>query len=102
MPQVRPLPFSQRCLILAQECRARAQTFQNERTRIQMFEIADDYERKAQQAESIEVSLRRVREREASFLEAVEAALRKVDPGDASLSQGATPLTDPSGSSAVL
>ena len=71
MPQVRPLPFSQRCLILAQECRARAQTFQNEQTRIQMFELADDYERKAQQAESIEVSLRRMRERDASFLKTV-------------------------------
>ena len=85
MPQVRPLPFSQRCLILAQECRARAQTFQNERTRIQMFELADDYERKAQQAESIEVSLQRMRERDASFLEAVEAALRNTDPSGASL-----------------
>jgi hypothetical protein len=85
MPQVHPLPFSQRCRILAQECRARAQSFQNEQTRIPMLQLADDYERKAQQAERIEVSLRRTRERDALFLQAVEAALQNVSHSDASL-----------------
>ena len=50
-----------------------------------MLQLADDYERKAQQAERIEVSLRQMRERDALFLEAVEATLRNVSHGDASL-----------------
>jgi hypothetical protein len=54
----RPLPFSERCRILAQECRVRAESFQNETSRLQMLQLADDYERKALQAADIEVSLR--------------------------------------------
>jgi len=52
------LPLSQRCRILAQECRAQARSFRNEEPHIQMFDLAADYERKAQQAEAIEASLR--------------------------------------------
>ena len=55
------LPFSERCRILAQECRARAQSFQNENSRVQMLQLADDYERKALQAADIELSLRTFR-----------------------------------------
>lgn len=54
----KPLPFSERCRILAQECRIRALSFQNERSRLEMFQLADDYERKALQAAEIEESLR--------------------------------------------
>ena len=48
----------ERCRVLAQECRIRAQSFQNEKSRLQMFQLADDYERKAIQAADIEASLR--------------------------------------------
>ena len=53
-----PLPFSERCRILAQECRIRAFSFQNEKSRLQMLQLADDYERKALQVADIEASLR--------------------------------------------
>jgi hypothetical protein len=54
----KPLPFSERCRVLAQECRIRALSFQNEKSRLEMFQLADDYERKALQAADIEASLR--------------------------------------------
>ncbi len=54
----KPLPFSERCRILAHECRMRARSFQNEKARLKMFQLADDYERKALQAADIEASLR--------------------------------------------
>jgi hypothetical protein len=54
----KPLPFSERCRVLAQECRTRARSFQNEKSRLKMFQLADDYERKALQAADIEASLR--------------------------------------------
>ena len=57
-PHTNSLPLSQRCRILAQECRAQARSFRNEEPHIQMFDLAADYERKAQQAEAIEASLR--------------------------------------------
>jgi hypothetical protein len=55
------LPFSERCRILAQECRVRAETFCNEPQRAQMLQLAADYDQKAKQAEAIEESLRRMR-----------------------------------------
>jgi hypothetical protein len=55
------LPFSERCRILAQECRVRAETFRNEPQRVQMLQLAADYDRKARQAEAIEESLRNMR-----------------------------------------
>jgi hypothetical protein len=54
----KPQPFSERCRVLAQECRIRALSFQNEKPRLEMFQLADDYERKALQAADIEASLR--------------------------------------------
>ena len=54
----KPLPFSERCRVLAHECRMRARSFQNEKARLRMFQLADDYERKALQAADIEASLR--------------------------------------------
>ena len=56
----------ERCRVLAQECRIRAQSFQNEKSRLQMFQLADDYERKAIQAADIEASLRAFQNRESS------------------------------------
>ena len=55
------VPFSERCRILAQECRVRAETFRNEPQRVQMLQLAADYDRKARQAEAIEESLRNMR-----------------------------------------
>ncbi len=54
----KPLPFSERCRVLAHECRMMARSFQNEKSRLKMFQLADDYERKALQAADIEASLR--------------------------------------------
>ena len=51
MPEHRPLPFSERCRALAQECLTRAQLFRNEKPRLQMLLFAVDYARKALQAE---------------------------------------------------
>jgi len=64
----KPLPFSERCRVLAQECRARALSFQNEKSRLQMFQLADDYERKALQAADIEASLRALQNESASLI----------------------------------
>ena len=57
MPEHRPLPFSERCRALAQECLTRAQLFRNEKPRIQMLLFAVDYARKALQAERIEATI---------------------------------------------
>lgn len=51
------LPLSERCRALAEECRAKARTFRNEKPRTQMFQLADDYERKAIIAEKLETRL---------------------------------------------
>ena len=51
------LPLSERCRALAEECRAKASTFRNEKPRTQMFQLADDYERKAIIAEKLETRL---------------------------------------------
>jgi hypothetical protein len=58
MSERMPQPFSERCRRLAQECRATAQSFRNEQSRLQMLQLADDYDRKALQAEGIEATLR--------------------------------------------
>jgi hypothetical protein len=64
----KPLPFSERCRILAQECRTRALSFQNEKSRLQMLQLADDYERKALQAADIEASLRALQNESAPLI----------------------------------
>ena len=52
------LSLSERCRELAEECRSKARSFRNEKSRIQMFQLAADYERKARTAEALEVALR--------------------------------------------
>jgi hypothetical protein len=52
------LSLSQRCRALAEECRSKAQSFRNVKPRTQMFQLAADYERKANLAETLETSLR--------------------------------------------
>jgi len=52
------LTLSQRCHALAEACRSKARAFQNEKPRAQMFQLAADYERKANLAEALEISLR--------------------------------------------
>ena len=58
MSELRPLPFSERCRALAQECLTRAQLFRNEKPRLQMLLFAVDYARKALQAERLEATIR--------------------------------------------
>ena len=57
MEENRPLPFSERCRALAQECLTRAQLFRNEKPRLQMLLFAVDYARKALQAERLEATI---------------------------------------------
>jgi hypothetical protein len=57
MSEYRPLPFSERCRALAQECLTRAQLFTNEKPRLQMLLFAVDYARKALQAERLEATI---------------------------------------------
>ena len=52
------MPFSKRCRAIAEECRATAKSFRSEMARNQMLRLADDYDRKALQAEEIEATLR--------------------------------------------
>jgi hypothetical protein len=52
------LSLSQRCRALAEECRSKAQAFRNVKPRTQMFQLAADYERKANLAAALETSLR--------------------------------------------
>ena len=52
------LSLSERCRALAEECRSKAHSFRNDKPRIQMFQLAADYERKAKTAEALEASLR--------------------------------------------
>jgi hypothetical protein len=54
-PPVPPIPASQRYRARAEECRLKAQSFRNEKARTQMLQLAADYDRKASQAEAIEV-----------------------------------------------
>ena len=58
MSEHKMLTLSQRCHALAEECRSKARSFRNEKPRTQMFQLAADYERKANLAESLEASLR--------------------------------------------
>jgi hypothetical protein len=51
------LPLSARCRALAEECRAKARSFRNEKPRTQMLQLADDYARKAKIAEELETRL---------------------------------------------
>jgi len=51
------LTLSQRCHALAEQCRSKARSFHNEKPRTQMYQLAADYERKANLAEALEASL---------------------------------------------
>lgn len=52
------LSLSARCRALADECRSRARSFRNDKPRVQMFQLAADYERQARVAEALETTLR--------------------------------------------
>jgi hypothetical protein len=54
-PNVSGFIASQRYRARADECRAKAQAFRNSKARIQMLQLAADYDRKAVQAEELEV-----------------------------------------------
>ena len=69
------LSLSQRCRALAEECRSKAQAFRNVKPRTQMFQLAADYERKANLAETLETSLRTPYDQNAPLPEIFEAFL---------------------------
>jgi hypothetical protein len=74
MSKSKPLPFSERCRVLAQECRAKARVFRNDDTRTRMLQLADDYERKALQAEQLEATLRTPRDESPSLIPGIAEA----------------------------
>lgn len=47
-------PECERYRALAEQCRAKARSFRDEKARTQMLQLAADYERKARQAETSE------------------------------------------------
>ena len=55
MPPTTPIPASQRYRARAEECRLKAQSFRDPKARAQMLQLAADYDRKAVQAEGLEV-----------------------------------------------
>lgn len=57
MPARNRVLFSDRCRTLADECRAKALSFLDDRQRSRMLDFAKDYERKARQASELEASL---------------------------------------------
>jgi len=69
------LSLSQRCRALAEECRSKARSFRNVKPRTQMFQLAADYERKANLAEALETSLRTSYDQNAPLPEIFEAFL---------------------------
>ena len=69
------LSLSQRCRALAEECRSKAQSFRNVKPRTQMFQLAANYERKANLAEALETSLRTPSDQNAPLPEIFEAFL---------------------------
>jgi len=69
------LSLSQRCRALAEKCRSKAQSFRNVKPRTQMFQLAADYERKANLAEALETSLRTPYDQNAPLPEIFEAFL---------------------------
>ena len=69
------LSLSQRCRALAEACRSKAQSFRNVKPRTQMFQLAADYERKANLAEALETSLRTPYDQNAPLPEIFEVFL---------------------------
>ena len=49
-------PFSERCRVIAEECRAERSRFRSQIARNQMLQLADDNDCKALQAEEIEAT----------------------------------------------
>lgn len=84
------VPFSERCRELAKECRIRALLFQNEKPRDEMFRLADDYDRKALQAEELEATLRTPLDESPSLIpEIAEAFVNRLRVNAAQLDQRA-------------
>ena len=74
---LRELTLSERCRALAEECRAKARSFHNEKPRTQMFQLAADYERKAIRAEALEAALRRLKDQDASLIPEIPETVAK-------------------------
>ena len=54
-PDLSRIIASQRYRARADECRAKAQAFRDSKARIQMLQLAADYDRKAVQAEELDI-----------------------------------------------
>lgn len=79
MQERKPVPFSERCRALAKECRVEALLFENDETRDVMFRLANDYDRKALQAEELEATLRAPLDESPSLIpEIAEAFVRRL------------------------
>lgn len=74
---VKELPLSERCRALAEECRAKARSFRNEKPRTQMLQLASDYERKAVRAEALEAALQRLKDQGASLIPEISESIIK-------------------------
>ena len=68
MSERKSLTLTERCRALAQECRTKAHSFTSVKPRTQMFQLADDYERKARLPESLEASLQMQYNRDAPLM----------------------------------
>lgn len=55
MSECAPTPASQRYRTHAEECRNKAQSYRDPKARTQMLQLAAEYDRKAAQAEEIEL-----------------------------------------------
>jgi hypothetical protein len=55
MSESKPIPDAHRYRALAEECRAKAQSFRHPRARAQMLKLASEYEYKAKQTAAFEV-----------------------------------------------
>jgi len=79
MHERKSVPFSERCRALAKECRVEALLFENDETRDVMFRLANDYDRKALQAEELEATLRAPLDESPSLIpEIAEAFVRRL------------------------
>jgi hypothetical protein len=86
------LTLSQRCRALAGECRSKAQAFRNVKPRTQMPQIAADYERKANLAEILEISLRTPYDQNAPLPEIFEKFLTPLKDGNRKISIAAASI----------
>ena len=77
MSERETITLSERCRALAHQCRAKAQSFRNEKPRTQMLQLADDYEHKARQAEAFEALEQKPHDEAVSLVPEISEAFAK-------------------------